>query len=105
MRQPRLLLALIGFTWLLPIKAQMRCGTELIDVGDSLAKVIEQCGEPAVGDPTLVYDFGALTYNFGPNESMMKVIIRQGEVSRIEELGEGFVPGAEPPAELLDERP
>ena len=75
----------------LPALSQMRCGTELITEGDSALSVLEACGEPSYGD---VDPFGddEWTYNFGPNEFMIRLTIQEGTVRRIEELDYGFIP-------------
>lgn len=73
-------------------QAAMRCGTELVSEGDSVVKLLEYCGDPATGDPELYLDTAEWTYNFGPNEFMYRVVIREGRVERIEELGRGLVP-------------
>ena len=69
--------------------ADMRCGTEIIQTGDSALRVLEACGKPLAGDPEDV-DEGEWTYNFGPDEFMMKVVIMNGKVQRFEQLGRGF---------------
>lgn len=68
--------------------AQMRCGSDLIFSGDSVIKLLEACGAPAIGDPSL--DFGKWTYNFGPHDFMVEVTIIDGKVERFETLGKGF---------------
>ena len=67
----------------------MQCGTEIIQTGDSALRVLEACGKPLAGDPEDV-DEGEWTYNFGPDEFMMKVVIMNGKVQRFEQLGRGF---------------
>ena len=67
----------------------MRCGTEIIQTGDSALRVLAACGKPQAGDPEDV-DEGEWTYNFGPDEFMMKVVIMNGKVQRFEQLGRGF---------------
>lgn len=69
----------------------LRCGTDLITEGDSVVKLLEACGDPATGNPDLYLDTAEWTYNFGPNEFMYRVLIRDGAVERIEELDRGVV--------------
>lgn len=78
-----------------PAAGAMRCGTELIAEGDSVVKLLEACGEPTIGDPALFLGTAEWTYNFGPNEFMMRVLIRDGQVERLEELGWGIEPPLE----------
>lgn len=68
----------------------LRCGADLVSEGESVHKLIEACGEPVEGD-MLYTDFGRWTYNFGPDEFMMRVTIRAGIVERVERLGYGYV--------------
>lgn len=77
-----------------PVNAQMRCGTELIQKGDSSLRVLEACGEPLAGRPDFSAD-GEWTYNFGSQEFMMRVIITDGAVLRLEQLGRGFLQAQE----------
>lgn len=69
----------------------LRCGTELVTEGDSVVKLLEACGDPTTGDPDLYLDTAEWTYNFGPEAFMYRVLIRDGAVERIEELGRGVV--------------
>ncbi len=79
------LLALAG-----PAPAALRCGTDLISSGDSVLTLLDACGEPTYGDPAFYLGSAQWTYNFGPNQFMMRVIIRNGKVERVEQLGWGF---------------
>lgn len=88
-RERRLLVGVVVLTAAASAQGAMRCGTELITEGESVVKLLEHCGEPAIGDPTLYYGTTEWTYNFGPDEFMMRVIIRDGRVERIEELAWG----------------
>jgi len=67
----------------------LRCGTELVSEGDSVVKLLEACGEPTTGDPSLFLDRTDWVYNFGPEEFLYRVIIPDGDVERIEEPGRG----------------
>lgn len=68
--------------------AQMRCGQNLIVVGDLAARVLEVCGEPHA----IQYEFGGdlWIYNFGPTEFLKILTIRDGEVRRIQTGDYGF---------------
>jgi len=54
-------------------------------------KLLEACGNPTTGDPDLYLETAEWTYNFGPEEFMYRVLIRDGAVERIEELDRGVV--------------
>ncbi len=83
-------IAIVLMTVVLPAQAAMRCGTKLIDIGDSAIKLLEDCGEPAIGD-TSNLDYGEWTYNFGPEKFMIKVQIVNGQVDIFQTLGRGYV--------------
>lgn len=68
----------------------LRCGTNLVSAGATVVSLLEQCGKPAIGDANRT-DFGDWTYNFGPDEFMMKVSIRDSEITSIERLGYGYL--------------
>lgn len=72
-----------------PVMADLRCGTELIKTGDSSMRVLKACGEPVTGKPYSLDD-GVWTYNFGPEEFMVRVVIIDGAVARFEQLDHGF---------------
>lgn len=72
-----------------PAAAAIRCGTDLVDEGDSVIKLLEACGEPTLGDPALYLGTAEWTYNFGPTGFITRVLIRDGRVERIEDLGRG----------------
>lgn len=67
----------------------MSCGTKLIETGDSVLRLLEACGKPAIGDSNNL-DYGEWTYNFGPERFMMKVTIVHGKVETFETLGRGY---------------
>lgn len=71
------------------VQAAMRCGTELITEGDTVLELLNACGEPTIGAPPGPVDRAEWTYNFGPDEFMMRVLIQDGKVERIEELDRG----------------
>lgn len=81
----------------------MRCGSRLVAEGDSAAKLLGVCGEPALRDawqPPAGYSLGALaeveqwTYNFGPQQLLRVVRLRRGRIDRIESEGYGFHAGS-----------
>ncbi len=84
------IVAIVLLTVVLPAQAAMRCGTSLIDIGDSAIKLLEDCGEPVIGE-TGNLDYGEWTYNFGPEEFMIKVQIVNGQVDIFQTLGRGYV--------------
>lgn len=43
-----LIAAMIATFWIGHVSAAMRCGTKLINVGDQIANVLEDCGRPIV---------------------------------------------------------
>jgi hypothetical protein len=86
---------LMGF---LSADASIRCGTKLIEDGDSALKLLQACGKPMAGNPDLLED-GEWTYNFGPDQFLVKVIIRNSRVERTEILGKGFTPQQNPSEE------
>ena len=88
----------------------MRCGTHLVDEGDSQEHVLRRCGEPvemslrieeqvvlqniagALFRQTVTVVVESWTYNFGPTRFMQRLEVRDGIVSRIETLGRGYRP-------------
>lgn len=77
----------------------MRCGSRLVAEGDSAAKLIGVCGEPALRETWQApggYALGALaaveqwTYNFGSQKLLRVVRLRQGRIERIDSEGYGF---------------
>ncbi len=84
------IVAVVLLTVALPAQAAMRCGTRLIDIGDSAIKLLEDCGEPAIGD-TGNLDYAERTYNFATEEFMIKVQIVDGQVDIFQTLGCGYV--------------
>ena len=72
-------------------EAAIRCGGELIGQSESALKVLQYCGKPAAGNAKFL-ESGEWIYNFGPDQFMVKVVIRNAKVVRTETLGRGFVP-------------
>jgi hypothetical protein len=88
-----LLLVVMSVSWLATstAQAQMRCGTELVETGESVLTLLKACGKPTIGYTT--HDDNAeWIYNFGPHKFIKKVIIRDGQVERVETLKRGYVP-------------
>jgi len=102
----------------------MRCGMHLIDRGDTRIELLARCGEPTdvsqrveqvmVGS-RYAHEFEAQAvtilieswdYNFGPTRLMRRVELRDGTISAIETLGQGYEPsavgGADSPIHLGD---
>lgn len=90
----------------------MRCGSRLVREGDTRAKVLQLCGEPADIQTTTIlrrpyYDlrgrlvyFGdglvevpveVWTYNFGPYKLMRRLRFVDGLIDEIETLGHGYL--------------
>lgn len=87
----------------------MRCGSKLINEGDTQEKVLQYCGEPAEQKRTWIvrkprfevggqeYSFNGeeevpvdlWTYDFGPNKLMRRVRMVAGKVDSIETLEHG----------------
>jgi hypothetical protein len=88
----------------------LRCGNSLISRGDSVIKVLENCGEPDLVEhlaeclQTTAYDwrlgeyrydcrmiyYEAWTYNLGPTRFMRRLRIQNSEVKTITTLGYGY---------------
>ncbi|MCB5196957.1 DUF2845 domain-containing protein [Deefgea salmonis] len=84
----------------------LRCNQALIDVGDSMRRVEQYCGEPTEAQqytmPLTYIDargyrrnggeqvYTEWIYNFGPNRFMAKVRFIAGDVTQIHELGYGY---------------
>jgi hypothetical protein len=98
--------------FLLPVVASadaMRCGSRVINEGDSIEKVQQYCGEPVERSRTYIerqprferggqeYSFPGTeevpvdlwTYDFGPSQLMRRVRMIAGKVDSIETLGHG----------------
>lgn len=84
-----------------PSVAELRCGADLIQEGDSVARMAEACGEPYTGnlDSLLQLGYGEVTYNFGRRDFMVRVRILDGKVESTETLGYGFVEDGDGPDE------
>ncbi len=68
--------------------ASLRCNGDLIQPGDSLLTVLDSCGQPDATE-RLVNEYGtqlssALYYRGGYGRRDRKVIVTEGEVTRVE---------------------
>jgi hypothetical protein len=79
----------------------MRCGSQLVSEGDSVVRLLEVCGEPAVRN-TGNTGFTEWVYNFGPAEFMTKVLIRNEQVVGFETLGKGYPQETEPQPDAVE---
>jgi Protein of unknown function (DUF2845) len=79
----------------------MRCKKGIISTGDSDAVLLAKCGSPTTVNPygsvenrgrssADINRLEAWLYNFGPYEFMYRVILKNGIVTTIENLGPGF---------------
>ena len=88
----------------------MRCGRELISVGDHKLDVLHKCGEPTLTErririqgqefhyPLHTLDIDRFdevtieewTYNFGPRNFMQSLIFENGILKEIHQLGYGY---------------
>lgn len=84
----------------------LRCGTQLIEVGDSKAKVIELCGPPTSKNKmhkhveqlpfelttkkhSLSYQ-ESWTYNFGARDFLYVLVFNKGSLTEIQTNGYGY---------------
>lgn len=106
---------LLAFVWLGLIFSiiagsawALRCGRDLISVGDRKLEVLHACGEPDLVDVweerqrNDIYFYGhwypntetvvieVWSYNFGPSRFMRTLRFENGELTEIETLGYGF---------------
>ena len=83
----------------------MRCGNDLVDVGDTKILVLKKCGEPALKEEIgedIYHENDALgrrkekryveqwTYNFGSTRFIYILTIKNGTVVDIRTLDKGF---------------
>jgi hypothetical protein len=99
-----------------PALSSMRCGNDLVGLGDHPIEVRAKCGEPAYVDERIVYHVKKIdrkhpharravhvqkethvpvsietwVYNFGPNRFMREVWFVDGRLGEIRTLGRGF---------------
>jgi hypothetical protein len=96
-RVSAILLALVGLALLLalPTSAQtIRCGTEIVRVGDPTIKLLQKCGEPDLKE--LIKTNGLIiekwTYNCGSARFMKILTLKGGKVQRVEVADYGTGP-------------
>lgn len=88
----------------------LRCGSNIVNKGDSALKLIKHCGEPTAVDqlenrfPVEIYDarlgryvrsydiepYEVWTYNFGRQRFITRVTVKKGIVQKIETGGYGY---------------
>jgi len=91
------LIALVGFTLLFAVPASartIRCGTEIVSVGDPTIELIQKCGEPDLKEliKTNGYIVERWTYNCGSTRFMKIITLKGGVVQRIETADYGTGP-------------
>ena len=85
--------------------AAMRCGNDLVDVGDTKIEVLKKCGEPTLKEEIgedISHENDSLgrrkekryveqwTYNFGSTRLIYVLTIKSGKVVDINTLNKGF---------------
>jgi hypothetical protein len=80
----------------------LRCGSDLITVGESSVRALAKCGEPYAREPLIRTEVDKRgvsvqfqyaerwTYNFGPANFMQLVTVNNGQITDIEMGGRGF---------------
>ena len=74
----------------------MRCGSDLVSVGDSRTKLLSTCGPPTqsrswrVKEDSKIYLREEWTYNHGPDNLMDIVILKDGVIVEIQTGGRGW---------------
>ncbi|MGQ0619607.1 MAG: DUF2845 domain-containing protein [Panacagrimonas sp.] len=77
----------------------MRCGSRLVSVEALAAEILSACGEPDFRDvfpypgvegPGVIADVEQWSYNFGPNQLLRVLKLRNGRLIDIESDGYGF---------------
>lgn len=87
--------------------ASMRCGSRLVDEEDLAAELLAACGEPSYRDQFSVQlpngvnvaDTEIWTYDFGPQQLLRLVTLRNGQISNIDTDGYGFTRNSTPRCE------
>ncbi len=85
----------------------MRCGSRIVDEEALAAELLSACGEPSFRDRftvqvpngAFVADTEIWTYDFGPQQLLRLVTLRNGQISNIESDGYGFTRSASPRCE------
>ncbi len=78
--------------------SSMRCGSRIIDQEDLAAELLAACGEPSYRDQffsqgrsgNYLADSELWTYDFGPQNLLRLVTLRNGQISNIDTDGYGF---------------
>ncbi len=102
----RIALILTAVVLLFPhASAAMRCGNDLVDVGDTKIEVLKKCGEPTLKEEIgedITHENDSLgrrkekryveqwTYNFGSTRLIYVLTIKGGTVVDIRTLDKGF---------------
>lgn len=76
----------------------LRCGGKIVDEEDLAAELLAACGEPSFRDQFMVQlpsgayvaDVEMWTYDFGPQQLLRLVTLRNGRISSIDSDGYGF---------------
>lgn len=101
---PAILLLLYALAPQADAAGAMRCGSRLVSEGKIAAAVLAACGEPTWRDAWSypqpagrgwISAIETWYYNFGPNQLLRVLTIRDGTLTRIEADGYGY---AEPPS-------
>jgi hypothetical protein len=68
----------------------LHCGTHLVTEGDTVAQLLEACGEPARRERgfrrTRAPAIETWTYDFGPTRDRIEITVRDGVVLAIREV-------------------
>lgn len=95
-------IALLAVTRTTHAGDSMRCGSRIVTVEARAADVLAACGEPAFRDvfsypgprsPGELADAEQWTYNFGRNQLLQVLRLRNGRLVDIRSDGYGFAPG------------
>jgi hypothetical protein len=102
------LLAVLALT-LSPAAHALRCGTNIVDRGDTTLTLLRNCGKPTLKEqlvervPYRAYDrqrnayytgyeerpYEVWTYDFGPRRFVQRITIKDGKIYSIESQGYG----------------
>lgn len=85
--------------------SSLRCGARIVGEEDLAAELLAACGEPSYRDPFFVQapngatvaDTEIWTYDFGPQQLLQLVTLRNGQISAIDSDGYGFARQLTPP--------
>jgi hypothetical protein len=88
----------------------LRCGSGIVDTGDTTLKLVRLCGQPTLKeqqerrvltrsydqlrgvyfDDYLTVPYEIWTYNFGPQRFVQRITIENGKIKQIESSGYGY---------------